>query len=450
MCHGPIFSKLLLFALPLMFSGLLQISFNAADMAVVGRFASHEALAAVGSTSSLFHLLINLFNGLAIGVNVALARYFGARDNVSVSKCTHTAIAISIYASLAMMVISFIFARPMLKLMGTPAQVLDKSCLYIWIIITGMPFVMLINFGSAILRAIGDTRRPLFFLIIAGIVNVLLNLFFVIVLQMSVAGVALATVISNILAAALVLRTLARENGPCRFSFRKMKINYPMLREIIFIGLPAGLQGCLFSIANITVQSSVNSFGSEAMAGVTASLTFDAMTYTICNSFHQTVISFCSQNIGGKTYHRLPRILLYSIGCSISMTAFMSIIGIVFSQPLLALFNTNPEVIRYGTIRLTVLLSTYSLCSLMEISTGGLRGIGHSTIPAISSLLTVCGFRLLWVFTIFPNFRSMQVLISCYPLSWLLNFLFCGSLLIFYLRRLLNNLPKSSNPSLTT
>ncbi|MBO7741698.1 MAG: MATE family efflux transporter [Victivallales bacterium] len=442
MTRGPIFSKLLLFSIPLMLSGILQLSFNAADMAVAGRFASHEALAAIGATTSLFHLLIGLCQGLSIGVTVVISKFYGSRDHASLSKSVHTAIAMAIYGGLIAMTAALLLARPMLKLMGTPAEIFESSCLYLWLIIAGVPVLMVNNFGGAILRAVGDTRRPLYFLIAAGIVNVILNLVFVILFRMSVAGVALATILSNGLSAALVLRTLMRENGSCRFSFKQMKINYPILRKMVLIGLPAGIQGCFFSFSNLTIQSSINSFGSEAMAGSMAAYTFEAIVYTIVNSFHQAVISFCSQNLGSKSYQRIPKVLLYSTVTSVVMTAAVGIIFIIFSEPLLAIFNTDLQVIQWGKTRLLVLLSLYSLCSLMEISTGALRGLGHSNIPAVSSLLTICGTRLVWVGFVFPHSRSMGTLMASYPISWTLNTLICGAFLVYFLRPLLKSQSK--------
>jgi putative MATE family efflux protein len=424
--------------LPLIFSGILQISFNAADLAVVGRFASHEALAAVGATTSLFHLLINLFMGLSVGVNVIVSRNFGARDHAAVSRSIHTAFAMCGYLSVIMLALGLGLARPMLKIMGTPEHILGQATIYITIIILGLPFLLLYNFGSAIMRAVGDTRRPLYFLIVSGISNVLLNLLFVIVFKMEVAGVALATIIANAISGYLVVRTLMTENGPCRLNLKKLKIDFPTLRSMILIGLPAGIQGTLFSLSNITIQSSVNTFGAEAMAGVTASLTFDAITYTVANSFHQTTISFCSQNMGGKTCSRIPKILLYSLGASLVSVGILGCIGFFFSGPILKLFNTNPEVIKWGMIRLKILMVTYTLCATMEIATGGLRGMGHSTIPAVITLLTVCGTRILWVFCVFPHYRSMALLIASFPISWFLCGLLNAAVLVYFLKRLLS------------
>lgn len=309
MCNGPLLGKLLIFALPLMLSGILQLFFNAADIIVVGRFTGSHALAAVGSTSSLINLLVNLFIGFSIGANVLTAQYYGAKDQKNIHQTVHTSILVSILGGFLLVVIGLLLARPLLELMATPDDVLDQATLYMQIYFCGMPATMLYNFGAAILRAIGDTRRPLYFLFTAGVLNIFLNLFFVIVFHMGVAGVALATIISQALSAFLVVRCLTRLDGLCRLHLRQLKIYPEKLVRIIQIGLPAGLQGAVFSISNVLIQSSVNSFGSIAMAGNTAASNLEGFVYTSMNAVYQTALSFTSQNMGAGNYKRIGMIL---------------------------------------------------------------------------------------------------------------------------------------------
>ena len=309
MCNGPVLKKILIFSIPLMLSGVLQLLFNAADIIVVGRFAGSQSLAAVGSTTALINLLINIFIGLSVGANVVVARAYGGRRDKDVSEAVHTAIAVSIVSGVILIVMGFVFSRLMLELMGTPDDVIDKAVLYMRIYFAGMPVVMLYNFGSAILRAVGDTRRPLYFLSIAGAVNIVLNLFFVIVMHMDVAGVALATVISQCISSGLVLRCLAKSEGGLKLELSKLKIHRKKMLQIFKIGLPAGMQGAIFSVSNVLIQSSVNSFGSIAMAGNAASANIEGFVYNAMNAVYQTNLSFTSQNIGGKKYTRVNRIL---------------------------------------------------------------------------------------------------------------------------------------------
>ena len=298
MCRGPLFGQIVIFSVPLMLSGILQLLFNAADLVVIGRFAPHEALAAVGSTASLTGLIVNVFMGLSVGTNVLVANYYGAKDRKLVSRTVHTAILMAAVGGTVLAFLGILLARPMLSLMGTPDNVLSKACVYMWIYFAGMPLIMLYNFGSAVMRAVGDTRRPLFFLLFAGIVNVVLNLFFVLVFHMDVAGVALATVISQGIAAYLVIRCLMNARDACRLKYRGLKIDPTILRNMLWIGLPAGIQGMFFSLSNITIQSSVNSFGSLAIAGNTAAISLEGFVYIGSNAFHQTVVSFAGQNLG--------------------------------------------------------------------------------------------------------------------------------------------------------
>ena len=418
MTHGPLLGKMLRFALPLMLSSILQLLFNAADVIVVGRFAGNTALAAVGSTGALINLLVNLFIGLSIGSNVVVARYVGAND----WKDAHEAsVLLSPIGGCALVVIGLVLAKPLLSLMGTPEDVLDLAAVYMRIFFCGMPLNMLYNFGSAILRSTGDTKRPLYFLMIAGAINVVLNLFFVIVLHMSVAGVALATIISQAVSALLITGCLLRDEGICHLDLKKLKIYPDKLKEMVRIGLPAGLQGCVFSISNVLIQSSVNSFGSIAMAGNTSAANIEGFIYVSMNAMYQTALSFAGQNMGAKEYGRLKKITFLSmatvavIGFTVGMAAYF------FGKELLGIYSSDPEVIRYGLIRVGIIFPTYFLCGMMDVMVGNLRGLGYSFLPMCISLTGACGLRVLWIFTIFRAHHSLEWLYYSYPISWALT-----------------------------
>lgn len=361
MCSGALLPKILLYSLPLMLSGILQLLFNAADIVVVGRFAGNDALAAVGSTSSLINLLVNVFMGLSVGTNVMVAHFYGAGQKRELEEMVHTAILTSLVSGVILIFVGLALSRPALLLMDTPENVIDQAVLYIRIYFVGMPVMMLYNFGSAVLRAVGDTRRPLYFLLIAGVVNVILNLFFVISLSMGVAGVALATVISQGISAALVLLCLMRSQGDYQVSLKKLRIVKDKMIKMVKIGLPAGLQGALFSVSNVLIQSSVNSFGSIAMAGNTAAQNLEGFVYTAMNSLHQTCISFTGQNYGARQYKRMGRILLICLGCVIVVGVVMGNGVYLAGDVLLKLYSPDEEVIQYGVLRLLYICTTYAL-----------------------------------------------------------------------------------------
>ncbi len=424
MCSGPIMGKLLLFAFPVMLSGVLQLLFNAADIVVVGRYAGSDSLAAVGSTGSLVNLLTNLFIGLSIGTNVLTARYYGANKKRDVEETVHTAVLTSVISGVILVVIGMIFAKPLLIAMGSPENVLNKSALYLRIYFLGMPATMLYNFGSAILRAIGDTRRPLYFLTIAGVVNVILNLIFVIGFHMDVAGVASATVISQCVSAYLITRCLIKDDGACHLDLKRLfskqdkMIKKDKLFGIVRIGLPAGMQGMVFSLSNVVIQSSINSFGSVAMAGNTAGSNIEGFIYIAMNSFYQTSISFTSQNYGARRYDRIFRILF---GCLF----YVVVVGVVTGNlayfmggRLLQLYSPDAEVISYGLRRMSIICTTYALCGVMDTMVGSIRGLGYAVMPMIVSLLGACGLRMLWIFTVFANHRTLETLYISYPVSW--------------------------------
>lgn len=418
MCNGPLLGKILLFAIPLMLSGILQLLFNAADIIVVGRFVGHEALAAVGSTSALINLLINVFIGLSVGTNVLVANYYGARKYEQVSETVHTSVLTSLICGCALILVGLFLAGPLLTLMGTPDDVLAQATLYMRIYFAGMPVIMLYNFGAAILRAIGDTQRPLYFLFIAGIINVLLNLLFVTQLHMGVAGVALATVLSQVISAGLIVYTLMKSDGCFKLELHKLKIHPARLYQMIRIGLPAGMQGAIFSISNVLIQSSINSFGSVAMAGSTASSNIEGFVYTSMNALHQTALSFTSQNYGAGKTDRINRILFLCLACVTAVGLIMGNGAYFFGRQLLGIYSSDPEVISYGLTRMSYICIPYFLCGIMDVMVGILRGLGYSIMPMLVSLTGACGFRVLWILTIFQWSRSLETLFLSYAISW--------------------------------
>lgn len=422
MCSGALLPKILLFTLPLILSGILQLLFNAADVVVVGRFAGNESLAAVGSTGSLTNLLVNLFMGLSVGVNVLVSRYYGGKKEEDVSSTVHTSMIVSVVGGIFLAILGFVVARPMLKLMDTPEDVINLSVLYMRIYFMGMPVMLLYNFGSAILRAIGDTRRPLYYLMIAGVINVGLNLLFVIEFQMGVAGVALATVISQCVSAGLIVRCLMMSEGCFQLSFSKLHMDWDKFGRIARIGLPAGVQGSLFSISNVLIQSSVNSFGSIAMAGNTAGSNIEGFVYTSMNAVHQAAVSFTGQNLGGKKFYRINKIL---IECLLIVTIIGLVMGngaVLLAHQLLGLYSPDPEVIAYGIGRMSIICATYCLCGIMDVMVGSIRGLGYAVMPMIVSLMGACVFRIIWIYTIFAWNRSLETLYISYPISWALTF----------------------------
>lgn len=418
MIHGPLLGKILLFTLPLMASSILQLLFNAADIIVVGRYAGSDALAAVGSTGALINLLTNMFIGFSVGANVLVARYYGAGKPDEVSETVHTSVMLSIIGGVLLAVIGIIFASPLLELMGTPENVLPLAALYVRIYFAGMPVILLYNYGSAILRAIGDTKRPLYYLAIAGVLNIILNLILVIVFEMSVAGVALATIISQTLSAVLVIRCLMHIEGGCHLDLHQLKIHTNKLWKILQLGLPAGLQGSIFSLSNVLIQSSVNSFGAIAMAGNSAAANIEGFTYVAMNSFYQAAITFVSQNMGAMEFKRIRKIAWQCLACVTVTGALLGNLSFFFGHQLLGIYSDEAEVIRYGIYRLEVIGTTYFLCGIMDVCVGCLRGIGYSFLPMVVSLLGACGFRILWIFTVFKGHHDLHTLYISYPISW--------------------------------
>ena len=422
MTQGRLLTQVLVFALPIMLSGILQLLFNAADTIVVGRFAGNEALAAVGSVGSLNNMIISLFIGLSVGANVLVARYTGSRNDRAVSDTVHTSVLLSLVGGVLLMIIGVALARPLLELMGSPEDVIDLAVLYVRIIFLGMPVQMLYNFCAAILRAVGDTQRPLYYLTIAGVVNVLLNLVFVILFHLSVAGVALATIISQAISALLVTRALLNMEGPTRLFLNRLRIHPGKLREIIRIGLPAGIQSSVFSLSNVVLQSSVNSFGSVVIAGNAASSNVGNFVYQAMNTFQQAITCFAGQNIGARKPRRIVSAMKVCMFWAVSFGLVLGMLSCVFGTQLLSLFSADPAVIAAGMERQIIVCAPYFLCGMMDVMTGALRGIGYSLLPMIVSILGACAFRLFWVFTVFAAYPTLPCLMLSYPVSWLLTF----------------------------
>lgn len=421
MCRGPLLGKILIFAFPLMLSGILQLLFNAADIVVVGRFAGSQALAAVGSTGALINLIINVFIGLSVGANVLVARYYGAGEKEQVSQAVHTSVLLSLLCGVVLIAVGVLLAQPLLELMGTPDDVIDMSATYMRIYFCGMPVIMLYNFGAAILRSVGDTKRPLYFLIVAGLINVVLNLFFVIVCGMDVDGVALATVISQVVSASLILLCLMRMEGPCHLDLHKLHIYKDKMWQIVRVGLPAGLQGCIFSISNVLIQSSVNSFGSVTMAGNTAAGNIEGFVYTGMNAIYQTALSFTSQNYGARQYHRISRVMRLCLALVTAVGLGLGLTAVLFHNQLLGIYSSDPHVIAYGTMRMRFVATFYFLCGIMDVMAGVMRGMGYSILPMIVSLTGACGLRILWIFTLFAANRTLSMLYVSYPVSWFIT-----------------------------
>lgn len=421
MCSGPLFPKILMFSVPLMISSILQLLFNAADMVVVGRFAGSTALAAVGANASLINLLTNLFIGFSVGANVLVARFYGAKKEREISETVHTAVVLSLVCGLGLMVFGMLVAPQILVVMGTPGDVLSQAVLYIRIYFAGMPVILLYNFGSSILRAVGDTQRPLYYLFGAGVINIALNLIFVIGFHLGVAGVALATVISQVVSAALILRCMMHMEGGCRVELRKLRMQKEKVLQIVRIGLPAGLQGTVFSLSNVLIQSSVNSFGSVAMAGNTAASNIEGFIYMAMNSYHQTALSFTSQNFGAGNYKRIGKVLVECLAMVAGVGLVMGWAAYLSGGMLLGIYSSDPKVIEVGLLRLSVICTTYCLCGIMDVLVGELRGLGYAVMPMVVSLLGACGLRILWIFTVFQGHRSLWVLYISYPVSWVLT-----------------------------
>ncbi len=422
--EGPILSKLLQFSIPLILSSLLQLLFNAADVVVVGRFAGNNSLAAVGSTGSLINLLVNLFMGLSIGTNVVAANYFGAKRSKELIETVHTSILVSFVCGIILTVVGVIGSKYILILMQAPPEVLTLATLYLKIYFGGITATMIYNFGSALLRAKGDTKRPLYILFGAGIMNLILNLIFVIAFKMDVAGVGWATVISQCFAAVAVLAILVREKDDFKLNFKRLSINTHIFAKIVKIGLPAGFQGIMFSFSNVIIQSSVNSFGAISIAGNAAAVNLEGFVYTSMNGFSQGSLTFCSQNLGAGKIDRIKKQVWISQACIFIIGLILGLAFLLLRYQLIGFFTTSPEVVEEGTKRFWIIMTTYYLCGMMDGMSNCIRGIGHSLSPVITSLCGACLYRIIWIFTIFqiPRFHNIYCIYITYPISWLFTF----------------------------
>ena len=421
MCNGTIMDKLISFSLPLMLSGILQLMFNAVDIIVIGRFSGSQSLAAVGSTTALINMFTNLFIGISLGANVLSARFYAAGKDKEMSETVHTAITLALISGIIMVFVGLIFAKPVLELMDTPDDVINLSTLYMRIYFMGMPFFMLYNYGAAILRAIGDTKRPLIFLIISGIANAALNMILVILFHMGVAGVAIGTIISQLISCVLVLTCLYRSEGSYQLRFSKLKINGAYMEQIFQVGVPAGIQSTVINLSNALLQSSVNSFGSIAMAGYTAANNILGFLYMSVNSITQACMSFTSQNYGVGKLKRMDKVLRDCAILSISIAAVLGGLAYSFGPQILTVYTSDPKVINCGMEILAYTSITYFLCGIMDLFPGALRGMGYSAVPMVLSVIGTVGTRIVWVFGIFPNHRSLSVLFVSYPVSWILT-----------------------------
>lgn len=421
MTHGTLWNKILMFALPLAASSILQQLFNSVDTAVVGRFASSQALAAVGSNSSLISLLINLFIGISLGSNVVIAHYIGQKAEQNIEAAIHTAIVVATASGFFVMILGQFIARPVLLLMGTPEDVIDLAVLYLRIYLLGMPFIMLYDFGSSILRSTGDSKRPLYSLIVAGIINTALNLVLVIGFRLSVAGVAIATVISNMVSSGIVMYVLLHEAEPIRLNLRKLTIAPRELKKILAIGIPAGLQGMMFSIANVCIQSTINSFGSDAIAGSAAALNFEFFAYFLVNAFAQATVTFTSQNYGAGEYERCRKIFRIAMVFSLVSCGLLSGVFVLGRGFFLRLYSTDPGVLVYANQRILIATTLELLTSIYEISAGAMRGLGHSLTPAIITFLGSCVLRLIWIATACRMVHEFWMLMIIYPISWVVT-----------------------------
>lgn len=447
MINGPIFTKMVIYALPIVMSAILQLLYNAADVAVVGRFAGTEALAAVGSTSSLINLFVNLFVGISIGVRVVVSQYYGAGNKEGIREAVHTAIPLAAISGVCLAALGFFVSEFILTLMGSPENVIDLSALYLKIYFLGMPATLLLNFGTSILGAAGDTRRPMYIMMASGVINVGLNLFFVIVFHMSVAGVALATIISQYFSAVAILWLLCRTDDHYKLSLKKMRINPAMFKKIIYVGVPAGIQSTVFSFSNVIIQSSINSFGPLVMAGNAASSSAEGFIFTSMNAFYQATMTFTGQNVGARKFDRISKIYRNSVVIVTVLGSAMGVLINVFSEPILSIYTTDPRVLPYGQQRLLYMGLTYFLCGLMEVTVGMLRGMGRSLMPMLVAIGGVCGIRIVWVLGVtalgllVPTHPETVVWVYySYPITWIVTTILHFICYIITKRKLINNI----------
>ena len=422
MTSGRILSNIIAFAIPLILTSYLQLLYNAADLVVVGKWAGDACLAAVGATGPTINLLLNVFLGLSVGAGVVFANYYGAQDRDGCQRTLHTAVLVALISGVFIGGVAIVLAPALLRAQDVPEDVLPLATLYIRIYFAGAPLNILYNFGASIMRASGDTKRPLYFLTLAGLINVLFNLLFVICFKMTVDGVALATIISQGISAVLVVTSLMKNEGMCRLSLRALRIHKAELAKIVKIGVPAGLNGAIFSISNLIIQTAINGFDKIAMSGVTAASNIEGFTYQTMNGFSQAAIAFSGQNYGAKKYDRMRKILYSCLGLVTVFGLLFSIVSYIFGRPLLGIYTDTPEAIEYGMIRLKLFAFTYFLHGMAEVYLGMVRGWGRSLGPTIVSLTTICVFRIAWIYTVFAQFHdNIMCLYLAYPISWLLE-----------------------------
>jgi putative MATE family efflux protein len=426
MTKGALLPKILLFSIPLILSSVMQLLFNAADIVVVGQFSGDQTLgancvAAIGSTGSVINMLLSVFMGLSVGVNVLAARYYAARQQKELEETVHTTVALALIGGVIIAIIGLVAARPILELMGSPEEVIGLSTTYMKIYFIGMPVTMLYNFGAAVLRAAGDTRRPLYYLMNAGVINVILNLIFVIGLRMNVAGVALATIISQAVSAFLIVKALVNTSEIYKLDIKKVRVNADKAKRIIRVGLPAGLQGTIFSFSNVLIQSSINEFGSVAMAGSAAAANIEGFVYMAMNAVYQACVSFTSQNVGANKPDRIGKVLRTCLAVVFVVGAAMGNLFYFFGSQLVGIYTKEPATIQYGVQRMAVICTVYFLCGFMDVICGSLRGMGYSTVPMIVSIIGACGLRIVWILTVFRLYHDLTVLFISYPVTWFIT-----------------------------
>ena len=431
MLNGPLGRKILRFAVPLAATSILQQLFNAADIAVGGQFAGDKALAAVGANTFVINMLINLFVGISVGVNVVVANSIGAQSYRAITRSVHTSVIVSFISGILLSFIGVFFARPILSAISTPADVLDLAVRYLQVYFAGIPFVMLYNFVAAILRGKGDTKRPLYVLLATGAINVLLNVLFVAGFGMSVTGVALATVIANALSAGTLFYFLLHEVGPFKLEFWKLRITPVFLGRIMRVGLPAGLQGVVFSFSNVCLQSAINSLGSATVAASAAALTYEFIVYYWLNSFSHACVTFVGQNYGAKNLERCRSAVRWTILLATTSTFALSMLCCYFAKPLLSLYTSDPEIIATGSIRMYVVVGVLFINVFLDVFSGALRGMGQSLAPALTCVVGVCGIRILWVIFVFPQYRSFASLMVVYPVSWIVTIMVLAGIYIY-------------------
>ena len=438
MTEGAIFPKLVKFSVPLILSSILQLLFNAADIVVVGRYAGDNSLAAVGSTSSMVNLMVNFFIGLGVGCNVVAANFLGAGKKEELNRTVHTTMVLSVIGGFILTLVGIAFSRQILILMASPEDVLPLSTLYLKVYFGGITATIIYNFGAAILRAKGDTKRPLYILLVAGVINVILNLIFVIPLKMDVAGVAYATVLSQVFAAFCVVWILMHEDEEFRLDLRRLRLDIPILMRIIKIGVPAGFQSMLFSFSNMLIQSAVNSFGAVMVAGNSAAQSIEGFVYISMNSFAQATLTFAGQNMGAHKFDRIKRLIVISEASVVVVGLVLGFAVLFFGRPVLGIYSESPEVIDAGMLRLTVILSTYFTCGMMDSMGGVIRGVGHSILPMIITLVGACGLRIVYLATFFqiPRFHTYQSIFYSYPISWVVTFTFLTASFVWIMKGL--------------